>query len=83
MVKKLAPIVPEHTCPYIDMAKELIESMVDQEDAVWRKNQGAVVSALLEYVRESNEQLRQCGIYWYEKNKKSERLDSSAGRAPV
>ena len=41
------PVVPEHVCPYVDMAIELIENMIVQEDKSWRKSQGTMAIALL------------------------------------
>ena len=63
------PYIPEETCQYIDMALDLIDKAGDQEDKGWRLVQLELVKALLEYVRESNGQLRASSKYWYQKNK--------------
>jgi hypothetical protein len=63
------PIVPDDTCPYIDMAQDLIDSIADQEDAEWRRDQATLVKALLEYIRESNSKLRASSKYWYSRSK--------------
>jgi hypothetical protein len=68
MIKK--PVVPEHVCPYVDMAIELIENMVVQEDKAWRKSQAIMTIALLEHLRVSAEKLRASSQYWYDKNKR-------------
>jgi hypothetical protein len=68
MIKK--PVVPEHVCPYADLAVELIELMIDQEDKVWRKSQATMAIALVEHMRVSAEKLRASSQFWYDKNKK-------------
>ena len=71
MIKK--PVVPEHVCPYVDMAIELIENMIVQEDKNWRKSQGAMAIALLEHLRVSAEKLRASSQFWYDKSKREDR----------
>jgi hypothetical protein len=63
------PIVPEETCTYIDMVKDIIDRMALQDDAEWRKHQAELANALLEYIRESNNKLRISGKFWYGKYK--------------
>lgn len=65
------PIVPEDTCPYIDMVQELIDSISEQDDAAWRRDQATLAKALLEYIRESNMKLRESGRYWYTRSSRS------------
>jgi hypothetical protein len=65
------PTIPENTCPYIDMAQELIENMATQEDAGFRESQAELAKALLEHVRTSNIMLRDSSHYWYTRSKKS------------
>jgi hypothetical protein len=67
------PVVPEHVCPYINMAIDLITDMVEQEDREWRYHQSVLTLALLEHVRTSAEKLRTSGKFWYEKNKRETR----------
>jgi len=64
------PVVPEHVCPYADLAIELIENMIDQEDKTWRKSQATMAIALIEHMRVSAEKLRASSQFWYDKNKK-------------
>jgi hypothetical protein len=64
------PVVPEHVCPYADLAVELIENMIDQEDKAWRKSQAIMAIALIEHMRVSAEKLRASSQFWYDKNKK-------------
>ena len=61
------PVVPDDTCPYIDMAQELIEKISETEDVSWRRDQATLAKALLEYVRESNTRLRDSSKFWYGK----------------
>lgn len=61
------PVIPEDTCPYIDMSKELVERMAEQPDLAWRQQQAELVVALLEHVRESNHALRTASKYWYDR----------------
>lgn len=61
------PVVPENTCPYIDMAQALIDSMSTQDNAACRRDQAVLATALLEYIRESNERLRESSRFWYNK----------------
>jgi hypothetical protein len=64
------PVVPEHVCPYADLAVELIELMIDQEDKAWRKSQATMAIALVEHMRVSAEKLRASSQFWYDKSKK-------------
>lgn len=64
------PIVPEDTCPYIDVIQSIIDSMVEQDSPEWRENQAVLAKALLEHVRESNYKLRAAGKHWHAKAKK-------------
>jgi hypothetical protein len=63
VIKK--PVVPEDTCPYIDMLQDLIDKMTESEDAEHRNDQAVLARALLEYIRESNTRLRASSKYWY------------------
>jgi hypothetical protein len=65
VVKK--PVVPDDTCPYIDMVQDLLDKITDQEDVSWRRDQAVLAKALLEHIRESNLRLRNSSKYWYGK----------------
>jgi len=71
MASSKAPIVPENTCPYIDMVQDLISQIAAEENADWRKKQAELADSLLEYVRASNLELREGGKYWYNRAKKN------------
>ena len=73
MALQKKPVVPEHVCPYINMAIDLITDMVEQEDREWRYHQSVLTLALLEHVRTSAEKLRASGKFWYEKSKRESR----------
>jgi hypothetical protein len=70
MASSKPPIIPDNTCPYIDMAQDLISQMSAQEDAEWRKKQADLAESLLEYIRAANLELREGGKYWYNRAKK-------------
>ena len=67
VVKK--PVVPDDTCPYIDMVQDLLDKITDEEDVGWRRDQATLAKALLEHIRESNLRLRHSSIFWYGKYK--------------
>jgi hypothetical protein len=67
LVIKDKPVVPDDTCPYIDMAQELIDKICETEDVTWRRDQATLAKALLEHVRESNVRLRHSSKFWYGK----------------
>ena len=68
--KKSAPNVPGFTCPSIDYVQYIIEQIADRGDD-WSKKQAGYINDLLEYVRESNQELRESSYYWYQEYKKS------------
>jgi hypothetical protein len=67
---KEKPVVPEHVCPYVDMAIELIDNMAEENNREWRAAQAVLATALLEHVRVSAEKLRASSQYWYDKSQK-------------
>lgn len=66
--KKSAPNVPGYTCPSIDYAQEIIDQIANRGDK-WAVKQADVIREVLEYVRESNDELRSSSRYWYDKYK--------------
>jgi len=64
------PVIPEDTCPYIDMAQSLLDKMATEPDANWRSEQETLARALLEYVRESNFKLRTASKFWHDQYQK-------------
>jgi hypothetical protein len=67
VIKK--PVIPEETCPYIDMVIDLIDKMIWEDNGDWRDNQGILAKSLLEHIRQSNLKLRIASKHWYDKNK--------------
>jgi chaperone required for assembly of F1-ATPase len=69
-MKNDEPHFPKDTCPYIDLVKTLIDDMAEEGDTVWRQKQSALAMDILEYVRDSNFELRQAMIHWKNKARK-------------
>ena len=63
-----APKVPGDTCPSIDYIQDIIDQIANRGDK-WAVKQAAVIREVLEYVRESNDELRSSSRYWYDKYK--------------
>ena len=64
-LKKKSPNIPDFTCPDIDRLINLIENLdVLKRGQLYRFKRG------MEKLRNSNDKLRESGIYWYEENKK-------------
>ena len=67
--KKRAPNVPGDTCPSINYVQNILEQISEQSKDDWTGKQVDVINGVLEYVRESNEELRLSSYYWYRKYK--------------
>lgn len=67
--KKHAPEIPTNTCPYIDFTKEIIEEVKDESDSQLIKEKLELANNTLEYIRISNESLRESSHYWFIKFK--------------
>ena len=68
--KKSAPNVPGFTCPSINYAQEIIDQIAER-GVDWAEKQAKVINDVLEYVRESNDELRASSRYWYDKYKEA------------
>ena len=66
--KASAPNVPGITCPSIDYVQELLDQISVRGDS-WAAKQARVANDVLEYIRESNNELRSSSKYWYDKYK--------------
>ena len=64
-LKRLAPKVPDYTCPDIDF----IVDKIDNNDKGFTRFRKKVLIRKLERLRIQNEQLRDSGEYWYKKFK--------------
>ena len=68
--KSSAPKVPGDTCPSIDYVQTIVNQIAERGDT-WATKQAEVITDLLEYVRDSNYELRKSSKYWYDKYKES------------
>ena len=64
-LKRLAPKVPDYTCPDIDFIVDKIEN----NDKGFTRFRKKILVKKLERLRVQNEQLRESGVYWYKKCK--------------
>ena len=64
-----APKVPGDTCPSIDYVQALINQITSRVQDDWADKQETVANEVLEYIRESNEELRNSSYYLYKKYK--------------
>ena len=64
-LKKKAPKIPDFTCPDIDH----IINYIEDKDLL-NRTQLAYFKRRMEKLRDSNDILREGGIYWYEEIKK-------------
>ena len=62
-LKRLAPKVPDYTCPDIDFIVDKIEN----NDKGFTRFRKKLLVKKLERLRIQNEQLRDSGEYWYKK----------------
>jgi len=65
-LKRLAPKVPDYTCPDIDYVINKIEKLYKINKAPSKLNV-RVLKKKLERLRTQNEALRESGHYWYDK----------------
>lgn len=68
-LKQGAPEIPTNTCPYIDFIQEIIKEVIDESNSSLIEQKLELAISALEYVRESNDALRQSSKYWYSKVK--------------
>ena len=64
-LKKNAPEIPTDTCPYINFIQETMKEIEDEIDSVFIAKKLNLIEEVLEYIRESNEALRDSSRYWY------------------
>ena len=63
-LKRLAPKVPDYTCPDIDFIVDKVEN-----HSGFTKFRKKLLVNKLERLRVQNESLRELGVYWYRKFK--------------
>ena len=61
ILKKKAPKIPDFTCPHIDAIIDFIENL-----DVLKRGQLVKFKRGMEKLRNSNDKLRDSGIYWYD-----------------
>jgi FtsZ-binding cell division protein ZapB len=67
--KQGAPEIPTNTCPYVDFLQEIIKEIKDEKSSTFLEQKLYLADSLLEYIRQSNDSLRQSSHYWYSKFK--------------
>ena len=67
-LKRLAPKIPDYTCPDIDFVIERIEKSYKDRKYI-SKSSYKVLQKKLERLRSQNENIRELGRYWYGKFK--------------
>lgn len=76
--KSNSPGVPPNSCPYIDMIKTILDNMSEAYERLHEKGEHQpklddmkqLADDHLEYIRRTNECLRDNSAYWYNKYKK-------------
>ena len=76
-LKWLSPAVPANTCPYIDECLRIIDEIhLSYDDSVLLGKAEALfderielIKKYIEYIRDSNDLLRQSSAYWYQRCK--------------
>lgn len=66
---KAAPEIPTNTCPYIDFVLEILKEIKDESTSELIDEKLNLAENMLEYIRTSNDHLRQSSHYWYTKFK--------------
>jgi hypothetical protein len=64
---KREPEVPPDTCPYINFIQEVLEQIKNKSKSETIDSQIQLVNDTLEYIREANSSLRECGRFWKRK----------------
>lgn len=67
--KKESPEIPNNTCPYIDFTQEILKEVKDESDSFLIEQKLNLADSILEYIRDSNDNLRKSSHYWYNKFK--------------
>jgi len=67
--------IPPLTCPHIDRVSDLVSSIINtNEDGMTSRDilerYVDIINAELEFIRQSNDELRIASVYWYKKANK-------------
>ena len=55
------PEIPSDTCPYINFIQEILDQIKDKTKSKSIDAQMQLINDTLEYIRDSNSELRECG----------------------
>jgi len=58
------PEMPPDTCPYINFIQEVLDQIKDKTKSKNIDSQIQLINDTLEYIRDANSSLRDCGKYW-------------------
>ena len=58
------PEIPSDTCTYINFIQEILDKIKDKTKSKSIDAQIQLINDTLEYIRDSNSELRECGKYW-------------------
>lgn len=61
------PEIPPDTCPYINFIQEVLDQIKDKNKSQTLDSQIQLINDTLEYIRDANSALRDCGKYWKRK----------------
>jgi hypothetical protein len=67
--------IPPLTCPHIDRVVDLVSSIIDTNEDITisrdiLERYVDIINAELEFIRQSNDELRIASVYWYKKANK-------------
>ena len=73
------PEIPPDTCPYINFVQEVLDQIKDANKSKVISSQISLINDTLEYIRDANTALRDCGKYWKKKfdNKGKKKYESN------
>lgn len=58
------PEIPPDTCTYINFIQEVLDQIKDKHKSKFLEQQIQLINDALEYIRDSNSELRESGRYW-------------------
>jgi len=58
------PEIPPDTCPYINFVQDVLDQIKDKNKSKTIEQQIQLINDTLEYIRDANISLRECGRYW-------------------
>lgn len=61
------PEIPPDTCLYINFVQDILDQIKSKNKSEITEQQIQLMNDTLEYIRDSNSKLRDCGKYWKRK----------------